>query len=89
MTYIVVSGVTRDKFEAAKAELAEAGLPITTDIGAAKIKGFQFTWEYNRAGETLQVNLVGKPWYVPEATIVDRVTKELAARGFDQVLVMR
>jgi hypothetical protein len=44
---------------------AEQGITISSDSGTASKSGFKVSWNYNRAGSSLTIQCLDKPFIVP------------------------
>jgi hypothetical protein len=69
------TGITRDKFNAILGRIhAQApDVTVTGDQGTASGEGFTVRWSYAEPHQTLIVQCMNKPWFVPEDSVNSKI----------------
>ncbi len=78
-----IFNITPDRFERLKAKAAASGLHLASDIGKAAIStplgNVNIEYTYDRAGNSLTIHCTGKPWAVPEHTVLAEIQTLITA----------
>ncbi len=74
----VFTGLTPERFSALEQQAAAGGIAIAGDSGTAttNIPGagdITMTWDYDRAAQTLTLQVTDKPMFIPCSAIASRV----------------
>lgn len=69
------SGITRDKFNAVMGRIhAQApNVEVAGDQGTASGEGFTVQWSYAEPHQTLVVQCMKKPFFIPEDTVNSKI----------------
>lgn len=69
-----IDGVTTEKFTQLKQLLKEKlGVDLEGSQGEASSNGFHVAYQYDPATQVLKLQLLDKPWFVPEAMIESKL----------------
>ncbi len=64
--------ISRAQLDAKRAELKALGVDLTGDTGTVEHSGVKLSYSYN--GDTLDIETVHKPFYVPASMVESQVT---------------
>jgi len=75
----LLSGINEETFNRIAAELRlRLGVDLPDHNGTIEAQGFRVQIQHDGAAETLTLELLKKPWYVPEPMIERKVDEWLA-----------
>jgi hypothetical protein len=78
----VVSGIDEQKFAAIAAEIRRRlGAELPAPSGSIEAQGFTFQVQYDREAETLTLDLLKKPWFIPDSLVAQKIDEWLAGSG--------
>jgi hypothetical protein len=63
------SGVTQARFDCLVQKAAAAGIAIAGDVGQASKDGITIRWQFDPAGQTLELQCTDSPFFLPCGTI--------------------
>jgi hypothetical protein len=63
------SGITQARFDCLVQQATTAGIAITGDAGEATRDGITIRWQFDPAGQTLELQCTASPFFVPCGTI--------------------
>jgi hypothetical protein len=75
---ISFSGITPEKYQSLLATAKAQGLDLASETGSTTYQGLDFTWSYDAAGESLNIQCTGKPIFVPCGMIESRIRALIA-----------
>jgi hypothetical protein len=79
-----ISDISPAKYiEIAKHLLERANLKMVGNQGTVERGGFVVGYHYDPAAETVEIELVKKPWFVPQSIVDREVEKFVAGSGRD------
>lgn len=67
------SNITQNLLDCLEAAARSQGYNISGKSGSYTQDGFTVTWNYNPSNETLQIQCIDSPWYVPCSVINGRI----------------
>ena len=73
------SNVSAAAFSCLVAKAAKYGLTINSDAGTGTASGFTVSWNYDRAGAKLTIQVTDKPFWAPCSTVKSKVKEEIQA----------
>ena len=73
------SNVSAAAFSCLVAKAAKYGLNIGKDSGSGSTSGFTVSWNYDRAGSKLTIQVTDKPFWAPCSTVRSKVKEEVQA----------
>lgn len=73
------SNVSAAAFDCLVAKAAKYGLTINKDSGTGTASGFTVSWNYDRAGSKLTIQVTDKPFWAPCSTVKSKVKEEIQA----------
>lgn len=69
------NGITQSRWDCIKQTIKTATrVEITTDSGTANQSGFSFQWNFDSAAQTLTIQCMEKPAFIPCESIESRLT---------------
>lgn len=78
----LISGVNEDKLKQISGEIRRRlNIDLPDKDGIIEAQGFRIQMQYDSAAETLALELLKKPWYVPDAMIERKIDEWLAGAG--------
>lgn len=80
----IVNNVSVQQLEVLSKEVQRrTGVGLAGPQGEIEVQGFRVQYLYDEAGQTLELELKDKPWYVPQSLIEAKVDEFLAGPGKD------
>jgi hypothetical protein len=77
-----IQPISRTQFDAIGVEIKRRiGVDFDADHGIFEIKGFRVQYNYQEDLQSLHVQLLSKPWFIPESLIASKVDEYLAGPG--------
>ena len=74
--------ISRAQFDAIGTEIkSRIGVGFDADSGIFEIMGFRVQYHYQEDIQSLHVQLLSKPWFIPESLIASKVDEYLAGPG--------
>ncbi|HKR95915.1 MAG TPA: hypothetical protein VJW55_11155 [Candidatus Angelobacter sp.] len=71
----VFNGVTQSRWDCIKQTIqTRTGVEIGSDSGTASKSGFTFQWSFDPAAQTLTIQCMEKPAFIPCESIESRIT---------------
>jgi hypothetical protein len=70
---IALDGITPDKYAALVAQAKSQGLDLSAESGSTTYQDMNFTWTYDPTAETLTIQCVEKPFFIPCTAIESRI----------------
>ena len=71
----IFNGVTQSRWDCIKQTIqTRTGVEIGTDSGTASKSGFTFQWNFDSAAQTLTIQCMEKPAFIPCESIESRLT---------------
>ena len=71
---LIFTHVTRDRFQAIRARIrAQADVEIVGDLGTAQASGFKAEWVYKEPTQTLEIQILSKPFFVSEQYVASKI----------------
>jgi hypothetical protein len=65
--------VTPEKYQTLLATARAQGLDLSGETGSTTHQGMDFTWNYEPAAQSLTIQCIGKPIFVPCSMIESRI----------------
>lgn len=70
---LTFADVSPEKWECLKAKIGAEGYAVTGDAGEASARGVTITWAYDAGGQTLTVQCVKHPMFLPCALVNSQI----------------
>lgn len=83
VTKRVLSGIEAQQFKAIAATIQKRmGITLPERSGSVEAHGFRIHLHYDSAAELLTLELMEKPWYVPESLIEQKIDEWLTSHPY-------
>lgn len=80
------SGVDASKWPSVQDAVSrEYGILIASDRGEASKRGFKLKWTYEPSAQTLRIQCLSKPFFVPCETVNNRIKRTAEELGLTSV----
>ena len=70
---IIFSDISEEKYKALLATAQAQGFALTGVQGETSYEGFDFTWNYDAAAQSLTIHCTGKPMFIPCSMIESKI----------------
>ena len=78
----ILTNISEQKFNKIAAELKQrAGIALVGNSGNVESKGFEVRFCYDDTAKTLELELLKKPWFVPQSLIDSKIAEYMAGPG--------
>jgi hypothetical protein len=81
----LVSGINHEKFKAIAADIhRRLGVALPDGKGTIDAQGFRVQIQHDAVAETLTLELLKKPWFIPDSIIEKKIDEWLSDAGAKQ-----
>jgi hypothetical protein len=78
----ILAGITEEKFSEIAATLKQrTGMILNGNEGVGEQHGFAMRYFYDATAKTLELELMKKPWYVPQSVIDRKIAEFMHGEG--------
>jgi len=78
----ILTDITKQKFDKITSEIEQrTGVTLPGNSGNVEFKGFEVRFHFAPTEKTLELELLKKPWYVPQSLIDSKIKEFMAGPG--------
>ena len=78
----ILTNISEQKFSKIATELKQrAGIALVGNSGNVESKGFEIRFCYDTIAKTLELELLKKPWFVPQSLIDSKIKEYMDGPG--------
>ena len=78
----ILTDISEQKFSRISSEIQQrTGIALPGNGGSVEMKGFEIRFLFDSAAQTLEWELLKKPWFVPQSLIDSKVEEFMAGPG--------